>query len=461
VWSVLKLAARAAIWRTTSGPPLVGLPALLAFAAILAAARIALQLADAGSWHLFTPYGLNAVVAWIAVELAVAALFVRPDARATALSAMFVLSVFGEAATAAMRLGVALIAARAPHNAAWIDRALAIGFYALAVAWWTGAMTCVVGSLEHRSGLRLIAKIAALWLALFAANAAIPHVPVFLPPDYDTRNANWWEVASALHQARSASAPRADIAQIEKTQSPLLQQEVAQLAPAHKGETDIYTLGIAGWDEPDVFVKELDGGLEAIASVLPIKGRIVRLVNRHDTVKSVPLANFQNFAAAVHAIGNVMDKDDDVFILFMTSHGERTGFALQLPYGNAELTPQQVAGTFDREGIKNRVVIVSACFSGIFVPPLANDNTIVMTAADAQHTSFGCAPERDWTYFGDAFFRQSVHPGSDFADAFGHARTLIHGWELMDNAPPSNPQGSFGPAVVEKLAPFFATNPGQ
>ena len=457
---VLKLAARAAIWRTTPDAPLVGLPVLLASAVILAAARVALQLAEAGTWHLFTPYGLNAVVAWIAVELAVAALFVPAAARATALSAMLVLSLVGEAVTTGIRLGTTLLASEAPHAAPWIGKVFVIGFYVLAVTWWIGAVTCIVGSVEYRSRLRLTTRIAGLWLALFAANAALPQVPVFLPPDYDARSANWWEVANTFYQTRNGTPARV-FAQIEKTQSPLLQQEVARLSPPHKGETDIYTLAVAGWGEPDVFVKELDGGLEAIASVLPIKNRVVRLVNRGDTINTVPLASFQNFAAAVHAIGNVMDKDNDVFILFMTSHGERTGFALQLPGGNTELTPQQVAGTLDGEGIKNRVVIVSACYSGIFVPPLANDNTIVMTAADAQHTSFGCAPERDWTYFGDAFFRQSVHPGSDFADAFDHARALIHGWELMDNAPPSNPQGSFGHTVVEKLAPFFATNPGQ
>jgi hypothetical protein len=104
-------------------------------------------------------------------------------------------------------------------------------------------------------------------------------------------------------------------------------------------------------------------------------------------------------------------------------------------------------------------VIVSACFSGIFLPPLANDNTIVMTAADGEHTSFGCAPERDWTYFGDAFLRQSLQPGTDFEQAFAHARTLIQGWEMMDHAPPSNPQAHFGPALVAKLAPFFAAPP--
>ena len=139
----------------------------------------------------------------------------------------------------------------------------------------------------------------------------------------------------------------------------------------------------------------------------------------------MPLADPRNFAAAVHAIGGVMNKEQDVLVLFMTSHGEQTGFALQVPGKTIELTPQQVAAALDGEGIKNRVVIVSACFAGIFVPPLANDNTIVLTAADAKNTSFGCAPERDWTYFGDAFFRQSLHPGADFANAFDHARVLI------------------------------------
>ncbi len=209
-----------------------------------------------------------------------------------------------------------------------------------------------------------------------------------------------------------------------------------------------------------MFAKEIDGGLASIARLLPIKDRTLRLINNPATVASVPLATPQNFTAAVHAIGNVMNKDDDVLVLLMTSHGDPNGFGLQLPdQAPIDLTPKQVAETLDHEGIKYRVVIVSACFSGIFLPPLANDNTIVMTAADDQHTSFGCAPERDWTYFGDAFLRQSLQPGTDFEQAFARARTLIQGWEMMDHAPPSNPQAHFGPALVAKLAPFFAAPP--
>jgi hypothetical protein len=288
---------------------------------------------------------------------------------------------------------------------------------------------------------------------------AMPHTPVFVPPNFDPRTANWWETVYAAHRAESKPAPSGEIAQIEKMQPKLLQEQFAHLASSRQGEVAIYTLALAGWADQDVFVKEVDGALDAIASVLPIKARTVRLINRRDTAKTIPLANFANLAAAVRGIGNIMDKEKDVLILFMTSHGEQTGFALQLPGGTVELTPQQVAAALNGEGIKNRVVIVSACYSGIFLPPLANDNTIVITAADAKHTSFGCAPGRDWTYFGDAFFHHSLHPGADFENAFDHARVLIHGWEMMDRVMPSNPQGSFGPALVAKLAPFFATNP--
>jgi hypothetical protein len=240
----------------------------------------------------------------------------------------------------------------------------------------------------------------------------------------------------------------------------LLRAEVARIAPSNKGATNVYAIGIAGWADQDVFAKELDGGLAVFDRILPTRNHTVRLVNGRDTGKTLPLASQRNFAAAVHAVGTVMDKNADVLLLLMTSHGDRRGFLLRLPNAaTTELTPQDVAEVLNKEGIKNRIVIVSACFSGIFVPPLANDNSIVLTAADSWSTSFGCAAEREWTYFGDAFFRQSVRPGVDLMRAFDNARTLVQGWEMMDHAPPSNPQAHFGPALVEKLAPFFAAAP--
>jgi len=453
VLSILKLAGRAAVWTTTAEPRLVGLRVLLGVSILVIAVRVVLQLAAAFPSHAFNPYGLNAVVAWIALELAVAALFVRPGARVTALSAMFILSIMADFATAAIRLGFPLLAPDAAESPIWTSPYTGVAILAVAVLWWVGAMASVIRSLESRPPLRALGTAAAMWIALFAANALVPHAPVFVPPDFDPHNANWWEVAYAYYRENYGDI--GEVARIERAQQGLLKAEVAKLAP-RKDAVNVYALGIAGWAEQDVFIKELDGGLDAIASVLPIKDRTVRLINNRTTLSTRPLATPQNFAAAVHAMGRAMNKDQDVLVLFMTSHGERTGFALQVPGKMVELTPQQVASVLDTEGIKNRLVIVSACFAGIFVPPLANDNTIVLTAADANHTSFGCAPERDWTYFGDAFFRQSLHPGANLAQAFEHARALIQGWEMMEHDPPSNPQAHFGPALVDKLAPFFA-----
>jgi hypothetical protein len=246
--------------------------------------------------------------------------------------------------------------------------------------------------------------------------------------------------------------PAIDVARTELSQPALLDAAVARLAPHLSGTTDVFAIGIAGSADQDVFIRELEGGLKVIGKSLPIQGRTLRLINHHSTVEDTPVATRQNFAAAIRAVSRVMDKDEDVLLLFMTSHGYPGGFALDLPgltYG--DLSPEDVATTFDREGIKNRIVIVSACFAGVFIPPLANDNTIVLAAADANRPSFGCSNERDWTYFGDALFNNALRNGMDLQRAFESAKSLIAEWEARDGATASNPQAHFGSALLRKL----------
>ena len=450
--AVLKVAFRAATWRATPDRRLVGLPTLLVCAFALIALRVALQI-PAGAGGGFNPYGINAAIAWIALEIAVAALFVPPGARTSALSAMLILTFLAELASAAAKLAVTFVPSLAAAIVVVDERAVPFAIFALASLWWIGAMVAVLRSFAPRSRLLKLGHAAALWAALLAVSAVVPHAPIFVGRNFDIRTANLWESLHArLATAEAGSGPPG----FEQAQRWLLQAEIARLASRKNDATNIYVLGIAGWADQDVFLKELDGALAAISVVLPIRGHWMRLVNHRETLASLPLANQRNFAAAVHALGETLDKESDVLLLLMTSHGEPSGFGLRLPSEVVtQLTPQEVAAVLEREGIKNRIVIVSACYSGTFVPPLANDNTIVLTAADAKSTSFGCAPERDWTYFGDALFRQSMRPGRDFQRAFDNARVLIQGWELMDRARPSNPQAHFGPALVAKLAPLF------
>jgi Peptidase C13 family len=452
VLAVLKVAFRAATWRATLDPRLVGLPSLLVCALGLIVLRVALQI-PAGAGGGFNPYGINAVIAWIALEIAIAALFVPAGARTSALSAMLVLTFLAELASAAAKLAVAIVPSLAAATVVVHERAVPFAIFAVVSLWWIGGMVAVLRSFALRPRLVTLRRAAALWAALLVVSAVVPHAPIFVGRDFDIRTANLWE---SLHARFGTAEAKSGPPGFEQTQRSLLQAEIGRLAPRKKDATNIYVLGIAGWADQDVFLKELDGALAAIGAALPIRGHWVRLVNHRETLESLPQANQRNFAAAVHALGEILDKESDVFLLLMTSHGEPSGFGLRLPSEVVtQLTPQEVAAVLDHEGIKNRVVIVSACFSGTFVPPLANDNTIVLTAADAKSTSFGCAPERDWTYFGDALFRQSMRPGRDFQRAFDNARVLIQGWELMDRARPSNPQAHFGPALVAKLAPLF------
>ena len=95
-------------------------------------------------------------------------------------------------------------------------------------------------------------------------------------------------------------------------------------------------------------------------------------------------------------------------------------------------------------GIKWRVLVVSACYSGTFAEPLADDSSIVITAAADNRKSFGCDDKRQLTYFGEAFYR----------DAFDRlpccrrlSRRRVTEGEERPGITPSLPQAHFGAQI--------------
>ena len=102
--------------------------------------------------------------------------------------------------------------------------------------------------------------------------------------------------------------------------------------------------------------------------------------------------------------------------------------------------------------IKNKVIIISACYSGSFIPALRSDDTLIMTAASAEKTSFGCSNEREWTYFGDALFNHAFKNTRSMKQAFSEAKDLIKKWETEQNLTPSEPQISVGMNISSALA---------
>ena len=166
-------------------------------------------------------------------------------------------------------------------------------------------------------------------------------------------------------------------------------------------------------------------------------------------------ATIQALAASLQAAANGMDAENDVLFVILTSHGSPDGLAVKAGRLTQTLTPSTLADMLGRTGVRHKVVVISACYSGVFIPRLANPDVLVITAADADHPSFGCEDKARWTYFGDAFFNVALRRAKSLQEAFVVARALVRKRELRERFEPSNPLMAGGANVQ----PLLIANP--
>lgn len=146
-----------------------------------------------------------------------------------------------------------------------------------------------------------------------------------------------------------------------------------------------------------------------------------------------------------------MNGESDILFLILTSHGSRDGLAVTAGQVMETLQPSDLAEMLGRTGIRSKVVVISACYSGIFIPRIADADTLVITAADAHHPSFGCQDKAKWTYFGDAFFNVALRRSNNLKDAFLLASSVVLKRELRQGFEPSHPQMAGGGNVEPLL----------
>ena len=187
------------------------------------------------------------------------------------------------------------------------------------------------------------------------------------------------------------------------------------------------------------------------------------LINNLSTLGSVPLASVSNLEDVLGEVASRMDREEDVLFLFLTSHGsEQHVFSVEFgPLNLNDLTPEGLKRVLDDSGIKWRVIVISACYSGGFIEALKDDFTLVMTAARADRTSFGCSNENDFTYFGRAYFDEQLRRQRSFINAFYDARDAVQSWEDAEDLPSSLPQIHVGAGIAPKLDALEARLNGQ
>ncbi|MES2988202.1 MAG: C13 family peptidase [Pseudomonadota bacterium] len=295
-------------------------------------------------------------------------------------------------------------------------------------------------------------------LAALAASVASPALAQYQAPkhtaDYPPMAATAadLEFGPELQRGRPPAAMLAD--------SRKLSAALAALQPQRPKLVDAYVVSVA-LDSDPVFGREAREAGKVLGARYDAKGRTIVLGGTNGSAPSeLPAGSLTSLTLALARVAEVMDKNQDVLVLYSTSHGAKVGIAYHDgDEGFGILTPTRLAGILDELGIKNRVLILSACYSGIFVDKLSNDTTALFTAASSDRPSFGCMAENDWTFFGDAMINHGLRKAQPLDKASDEARGLIGEWEGNANLQPSNPQVSIGDKVSSWLAPLEARMP--
>ena len=263
--------------------------------------------------------------------------------------------------------------------------------------------------------------------------------------DGRTEDSGVWEYGSFKKHAEEARRlAEANAERALYTQPAQLKRVLGELQPSSGSGIKLYLLAVAGDGSQEVFRREVDFIRKQFEERFATQGHSVVLVNSRTTVGTSPLATVTSIREAVSAIAAKMNKDRDILFLYVTSHGSKEGTislgldGVRLP----DLSRNELAAIMKESGIRWKVVVISACYAGSFMDSLKDPGTLFIAAARADRRSFGCADENDFTYFGRAFFKESLPSADSFEDAFAKAAKLVREWEERDAGGPAAASGA-------------------
>ncbi|MEE4154952.1 MAG: C13 family peptidase [Erythrobacter sp.] len=238
-----------------------------------------------------------------------------------------------------------------------------------------------------------------------------------------------------------------------------LDAALGALAPQRSGTVDAYVIAIA-LDSDPVFAREAREAGAVLERRFDARGRTLVLAGPDGARDDRPQGSIEALLTALARLAELMDPAEDVLVLYTTSHGLDLGLAYHYgDTGYGVLSPQRLKAALEELGIERRIIMLSACFSGVFVPALASPDTAIMTAAAANRTSFGCAAENDWTFYGDALVNTALREPQGLEAAAAQATRLVAQWEADQRLLASLPQTRIGAAVNQWLPALEARMP--
>ncbi len=273
-----------------------------------------------------------------------------------------------------------------------------------------------------------------LFLALFVAATIRARVNprLWIAPDPDESHRSWDDFEEQIF-----------------AQPAIIDEAAEWMTPPRPNHPDLFFVGFAGDAEHKVFAEELRLAEQVVTRRYGAVGRSLLLINDRRDHEPSPMATVEGLRLALARVGARMDPAEDVLFLMLTSHGsDKPSLSVSSSdWPLRQLDGQALRAALDESGIRWRVIVISACHSGAFIAPLADEGTIVLTASAKDRTSFGCDDESELTYFGEALFREALPGAASLSEAFDHAKRLIEEREKRERLPPSQPQSYYGTAA--------------
>ncbi|MGL4236361.1 C13 family peptidase [Tabrizicola sp.] len=254
-----------------------------------------------------------------------------------------------------------------------------------------------------------------------------------------------------------------DVEALYAAQDRLMTRQLSGIAPGTPGTPEVFGLFLGGTSNQSVFLTEVESVSGILDDLYGSGSRSIRLANSNRHPNRYPLANRANLDRALAEIGKLQGPEDVAF-LFLTSHGKEDTFSLDFyEAGTTDLTAAEFAAMLERSGIGPAVIVVSACHSGSFVDDIEAPDRLIITAARADRTSFGCRDGAEWTEFGQSFFDLALRAEPDPRKAFAVAAADVERKEKADDLKQSLPQMSEGAeigAVLDRLLALRSASGG-
>lgn len=180
------------------------------------------------------------------------------------------------------------------------------------------------------------------------------------------------------------------------------------------------------------------------------------LSNSRYSIEDYPMASTTALRKMVNGIENVLDTEEDILLIYITSHGGPKRIVVNSQnFRLSALTAESLKEILAETKARWKIVIISACHSGSFLEALSSDDTLVLTSASADRSSYGCGKKSDLTYFTKALVKNQLEHGVPLVEAFQSAQEEILALEKEEGLEPSLPQIHSSAGVVARLSEFY------